>query len=102
LLADPDWLRLVEELMREVISAANAFGLKIPMEYADEQIARTRVMGAYKPSTLIDFASSRPIELDAVFLEPLRRAETTSASVPRLRALCSILVALNAPMQAKS
>jgi 2-dehydropantoate 2-reductase len=102
LLANPNWLRLIEELMREVIETANAFDMKIPVEYADEQIARTREMGAYKPSTLIDFVASRPIELDALFLEPLRRAESKQASVPRLRALCSILSALDRRIQAKT
>jgi 2-dehydropantoate 2-reductase len=96
LLADPKWFALVRELMHEVISTANAFGLQIPFDFANEQIEKTRVMGAYKPSTLIDFVQGRPIELESLFLEPLRRADLKSVSAPRLNALCRILTALNA------
>jgi 2-dehydropantoate 2-reductase len=95
LLADRDWLRLVEALMHEVIAAANAFGLGIPEQLAQDHIDKTRVMGAYKPSTLVDFERNQPIELDAIFFEPLRRAESKGVAVPQLRALCSVLAALN-------
>ena len=60
LLADPRWENLVRELMLEVIAAANALGLKIPESVAEKQIARTRTMGAYKASTLIDFERRQP------------------------------------------
>ena len=68
LLADPRWEKLVRELMLEVIAAANALGLEIPDSYAEEQIERTRTMGAYKASTLIDFECGQPLELESMFL----------------------------------
>lgn len=95
LLADPNWYQLVRTLMNEVIASGNAFDLRIPAEFADELIEKTRVMGAYKPSTLVDFERAQPVELEALFLEPLRRAESRHVPVPQLRALCSILEALN-------
>ncbi|MGI8967044.1 MAG: 2-dehydropantoate 2-reductase, partial [Limisphaerales bacterium] len=55
LLADPNWEKLVRELMLEVIAAANARQLKISEDVAEEQMNRTREMGAYKASTLIDY-----------------------------------------------
>ncbi len=51
-------------------------------------------MRAYKPSTVLDFEAARAIELQSIFLEPLRRAEIAHVPAPRLRALCNILVAL--------
>ncbi|HEY6166613.1 MAG TPA: 2-dehydropantoate 2-reductase [Verrucomicrobiae bacterium] len=95
LLADPRWCALVRELMLEVIAAANAKGLKIDESCADHQIERTRAMGAYRASTLIDFERGQPIELESLFLEPLRQAKAAGVATPRLAALCTVLVQLN-------
>ena len=91
LLADARWERLVRELMLEVITAANGLGLKISESVAEEQISRTRTMGAYKASTLIDFERGKPLEIESLFVEPLRRAREARVTVPRLAALCSLL-----------
>ena len=95
LLEDPLWHDLVRTLIHEVIHAGNAFGLKIPLEFADELIEKTRVMGAYQPSTLVDFLRDQPVELDALFLEPLRRAAAKNVPTPMLGALCDVLTKLN-------
>jgi 2-dehydropantoate 2-reductase len=97
LLADPRWKQLLRELMLEVIAAAGALGFEIPVAYAEEQIERTRTMAAYKASTLLDFELGRPLELESMFLEPLRRAQTTGVPVPRLAALCQVLRKLDQP-----
>jgi len=95
LLADPRWENMARELMLEVIGAANALGLKIPDSLAEQQISRTRAMGAYKASTLIDFERRQPLELESMFLEPLRRAQRANVPAPRLAALCEVLAQLN-------
>jgi 2-dehydropantoate 2-reductase len=95
LLADPRWKQLLRDLMLEVIAAAGALGFEIPVAYAEEQIERTRTMTAYKASTLLDFELGRPLELESMFLEPLRRAQTTGVPVPRLAALCQVLQQLD-------
>ena len=97
LLADPRWEKLLRELMSEVLAAAGALGFKIPAVFAEEQIERTRTMGAYKASTLLDFELGRPLELESMFLEPLRRAQAAGVSVPRLAALCAVLQQLDQP-----
>jgi 2-dehydropantoate 2-reductase len=74
LLADPRWEQLVRELMMETIAAARARGLDVPDSTAEHQISRTRQMGAYKASTLVDFERGQPLELETLFLEPLRQA----------------------------
>jgi len=91
LLADPRWARLVRDLMLEVIAAARALGFDIPDAFADEQITRTRTMGAYRASTLIDFERGQPLELQSLFLEPLRQATQAGVAMPRLTALCAAL-----------
>jgi 2-dehydropantoate 2-reductase len=95
LLTDPRWENVVRELMLEVIAGAGALGFKIPESLADKQIERTRVMGAYKASTLVDFEQGRALELEALFLEPLRQAQKAGAKVPRLESLCRVLRQLN-------
>lgn len=95
LLGDPHWAKLVRELMTEVVAAANALGFEIPISFADEQIARTQTMGAYKASTLIDFERRQPLELENMFLEPLRQAQQTGVPAPRLAALCEVLQKLD-------
>lgn len=91
LLNDPRWEQLVRELMHEVISVARALELDVPDELAEKQIARTRTMGAYKASTLLDFERGFPLELEGLFLAPLREALRVGVATPRLRTLCDIL-----------
>jgi 2-dehydropantoate 2-reductase len=91
LLAETGWSLIVLELMREVIAAARGLGFDVSPELADRQIERTRTMGAYKASTLIDFERRLPLELHSLFLEPLRQAQAGGIPVPRLVALCQVL-----------
>jgi 2-dehydropantoate 2-reductase len=94
LLADERWAGLVRELMLEVIAAATALGHAIPTDYADYQINRTRDMGAYRASTLIDFERKQPLELEALFGEPLRQARAARVATPRLEAVHRVMAAL--------
>jgi 2-dehydropantoate 2-reductase len=55
---------------------------------------RTRQMGPYKASTLIDYENGRALELEGLFLEPLRRARQAGVPSPRLAALCAVLAQL--------
>jgi 2-dehydropantoate 2-reductase len=91
LLDDPRWEKLVRELMMETIRAAQALGFDVPEADADRQITRTRDMGAYKASTLIDFERGQELELETLFLEPLRQATKAGVKCPRLAALCQVL-----------
>ena len=95
LLDSGPWESLVRDLMNEVIVAANAQKLNVDPACANIQIERTRTMGAYRASTLIDFQRRQPLELEALFLEPLRRADRAGISTPRLTALCRVLAQLD-------
>jgi 2-dehydropantoate 2-reductase len=63
----------------------------VPDSAADRQIERTRDMAAYKASTLIDFERGQDLELEGLFLEPLRQARKAGVPCPRLAALCQVL-----------
>jgi 2-dehydropantoate 2-reductase len=84
----------VRDLMGEVIAAANALGHPIPLNYGDGEIQRTREMGSYRASTLIDFERGQELELDSLFLEPLRQARQAGVPMPRLEALARVLTDL--------
>jgi len=95
LLADPKWELLVREVMRDVIAGAHALGLKLREGTEDFQVARTREMGAYRPSTLIDFERGQPLEITSMFAEPLRQAQEAGVVPVRLGRLCRILSQLD-------
>jgi 2-dehydropantoate 2-reductase len=95
LLSDPRGRKLVFALMHEVIDTARALGLLIPHSLADFQVQQTGRMGAYKPSTLIDFERGFPLELENLFLIPLQRARSGGIPVPHLERLCQVLTKLN-------
>jgi 2-dehydropantoate 2-reductase len=94
LLADPRWLEWVRGLMLEVIAAGRAKKLDVDEGLAEEQIQKTRIMAAYKPSTLVDFERGLPLELETLFMEPLRQARAAGVKAPRLTRLCAVLEAL--------
>jgi 2-dehydropantoate 2-reductase len=91
LLADPHWEQCVRVLMQEIIAVASAKGIALEPELAGRMIDRTRAMGSYRASSVIDFENGMPIELESMFLEPLRRARATGVPVPHLEALCIVL-----------
>lgn len=83
-------------LMEEVILAANKCGFPLPAAAAFEQMKRTESMGAYRPSTLVDFQAGRPLEVETIWGEPLRRAAAAGAITPRLRELYEKLKTIDA------
>jgi len=95
ILADPALFKATEALMHEVIAAANKCGLPLEDSIANEQLRLTKTIGAYKPSTLLDFEAGNPLELEAIWGEPLRRAKAAGAEVPRLEELYSMLKSLD-------
>lgn len=87
ILERPELYQSCVALMHEVIAVANVLGYAIPLEFADVQLARTYPMGAYQPSTLVDFLAGKPLEIEAIWGEPLRRAHAAGVPVPHLEAL---------------
>jgi 2-dehydropantoate 2-reductase len=96
LLTDPDWAGLLRELMMETIHTAQGLGLAVPDSQADLNVDRTTRMGPYKASTLLDFERGQELELEALFLAPLREAARLGLPTPRLASLCAILQELAA------
>lgn len=101
LLNDPNWTQLVRDLMNEVIHTANSLDLKVDPALAERNIEETKEMGAYRASTLVDFERGHPLELDSIFLTPLRIAKQHKIETPRLELLCRVLQQLQPIAAAK-
>ena len=82
--------------MDEVIGGANACGFPLPTAVALKQMKATEMMRAYKPSTLIDFEGGKPMEIEAIWGEPLRRATAAGAQMPALSSLYAQLKGIEA------
>jgi len=105
IMADEGLRLLARRLMEEVIDAAAKFGHGIPRSFIDLQFDRTAKMGAYSPSSLDDFRAGREIELEEIWGEPVRRAKSVGAPVPRMEMLYwllqRMLAARKAPKKAR-
>jgi 2-dehydropantoate 2-reductase len=96
ILADPSLRARCRSLMEETIAASTALGHPIDKEYATFQLERTCSMGSYQPSTLVDWLAGKPLEIEAIWGEPLRQAKKTGISLPHLERLYEHLRALDA------
>lgn len=94
IIADAELLEKTRKLMREVIAVAGASGVLIEDEYVEFQIQRTRPMGPYKPSSMLDFEAGREVEIEPIWGEPLRRARNLKIPIPHLEQLYARLQTL--------
>lgn len=95
IIGDDNLRRVTLGLMEEVIDAANKCGYSLELATVSQHMARTKTMGAYKPSTLLDFELKKPLEIEPIWGEPLRRAAAAGAATPRLETLYSLLKILD-------
>jgi 2-dehydropantoate 2-reductase len=75
------------ELMKEVQAAAAACGVPFKDEHIERQLKVTTGMGAYRPSSLIDYLEGREVEVVGLWGEPLRRGQAAGANMPQLAQL---------------
>jgi len=87
ILADPALAERARLLMREVQSAAAARGVPFGDDHLRRQFDVTRGMGAYHPSSLLDFLAGREVEVDPIWTLPLRRGTEAGAEMPQLARL---------------
>ena len=87
ILADPALTAEVRGLMDEVAAAGRRLGCEISDAFVQRQIDVTRPMGPYRPSSLVDFLAGREVEIEAIWGEPLRRAQAVGLPMPRLATL---------------
>jgi 2-dehydropantoate 2-reductase len=90
-LREPAGEARVRALMREVRAIARAEGVEIEDSFLESQINHTRGM-RYKPSTMLDWLAGRPLELEPIWGEPLRRARAHGVPAPELERLHGELI----------
>ncbi len=103
ILADPALRTAVSALILEVAAAGNAdlaaHGSAARLDgvtTARNMVVATEAMAAYQPSTMIDFAKGQPMEVAAIFEEPLRRASALGVATPLLSLVTGQMRSLNA------
>lgn len=89
-MGDEELLAVARGLMEEVVAGAQADGVTLDPALIDRMIDSTRTMGAYKSSMQLDYEAGRPIEIEAIMGEPLRRARRAGIAVPRLAFLYAV------------
>lgn len=99
LMADPPIRQLSEQLMQEVRAGCaacvrqTALGLAggrdrlIPQAFVDKMLDYTAKMKPYRTSMKIDYDEHRPLEVEAIFGNPLRMAQQAGAELPRIEML---------------
>ncbi len=80
-------VKTARTLMEEVRTAASLEGHRISDEFIEGQFTVTEKMGAYKPSSLIDYLAGKPVELESIWGEPLRRGRHLGLEMPELAKL---------------
>ena len=95
-LADDGLRKLARDLIAESLDAARRLGHEIPDEFADWQIERSYSMGAYQPSSMLDWQAGRPVEIEAIFGEPWRQGAGAGALMPRVEMLYQLLKKITA------
>lgn len=75
----------IKEIMNEIILVARTSGIHTGTLLEDEAvdiIRRTKPID-YKPSMLVDLEANRPIEVEVILGEVVRKAAEVGVSVPR-------------------
>lgn len=83
--------QLAEELMNEVKEAALSCDRHISSDFIQKMLKDTAKMKPYSPSMKLDYEAKRPLEIEAIFGNPLRMAQKANIAVPRIEMLYSQL-----------
>ena len=91
IVADDNLRQLTLALMDEVIAAANTCGHALPSDAWREHMKRSDAMIGYKPSTLQDWEAGKPLEIETIWGEPVRRAVAAGGQMPRTEMIYELL-----------
>lgn len=87
LMADTYTCTLVEQIMYEVKTAANSMGRIIPDSFIQTMLDYTVKMIPYRTSMKIDYDERRPLEVEAIVGNPLRKAQANGLDLPKISCL---------------
>jgi 2-dehydropantoate 2-reductase len=87
LMADSYARSLVEQLMSEVVAGAAATGRIIGDRIIQQMLNHTEKMTPYRTSMKVDYDEKRPLEIEAIFGNPLRTATAVGVDLPLISIL---------------
>jgi 2-dehydropantoate 2-reductase len=97
-LRDPELRAFAEGAMREVVRVGNedlaAAGSDARLDEAEVvegMFAQTEAMDDYRTSMVIDYVLGRPLEVEAILGNPVRRARELGVAAPRMEALYALV-----------
>ena len=98
---------LSEQLMQEVVAAAAATvqladpgsQRSIPAEFIQTMLDYTTQMKPYRTSMKIDYDEQRPLEIEAIFGNPLRMAKEAGLALPKVEVLYQQLKFLDSRLE---
>jgi 2-dehydropantoate 2-reductase len=96
LMTNPHTHQLVEQIMWEVVTDARACGAVVIDDIIPKMLSNTEKMTPYRTSMKIDYDARRPMEVEAIFGNPLRTAQQAGAKSPLLEELYCQLKFLDA------
>ena len=76
--------KLVEQLMYEVAAGSFSCGRIIPDSFIQTMLDYTVKMKPYRTSMKIDYDERRPLEVEAIFGNPLRKAHSRGVDLPQI------------------
>ena len=97
LMADPHTRALAEDIMHEVVAGARACGRHVHDSFVKKMIDMTLAMAPYRASMKVDFDEGKPMEVEAIYGNPLRAARSAGAAMPLVETLYRQLKFLDYP-----
>lgn len=89
LFAMPGEIERAKAIMLEVCTAAEMRGYPLPEDIVRRQMERTASMGAFIPSSAVDYNKKRPVEYEAIWGATIDKAREVHAPVPLWEQLCA-------------
>ncbi|WP_254567962.1 putative 2-dehydropantoate 2-reductase [Oscillatoria sp. HE19RPO] len=91
---------LSEQLMREVVAVAAAYGREIPESFIQKMLDHTAKMKPYITSMKLDYDQHRPLEVESIVGNPLQAAIAKQIPVLKIAMLYAQLNFINTQIQA--
>jgi 2-dehydropantoate 2-reductase len=91
IMKNPSTRQLVTDVMKEVQLAGVACGADIPDEFIDAMLESTDHMTPYDPSMRLDFTNKRPMEIKAIYSNPIEAAKKVGVNVPKIEIMEQML-----------
>jgi len=95
LMANEDVRSLIKAIMQEVQLAASTCDRQIEPDFIDKMLQFTLTMKPYRTSMKIDYDRGNPLEIEAIFGNPLKMATRNRVNLTRIEMLYQQLKFLN-------